>query len=233
MHKVLFRKIINSSSLPSEGLVTFLNPYSYLVVRKDRVIDGFDVVFVDGISMVLLLALFGIKVKRKSFDMTSVAFEFFGNCASSPKRVALIGSTDSDILAFKNSISGNFPGVDFVYARNGFFVTEDDYLKCIFDTVSLNPDVVICGMGAQKQESFLMDLKNHGWNGLGITCGGFIHQTAAKGVSYYPHVLDKLNLRWLYRIFDEPKLIKRYFIYYPLAASLLFVDLLRFRFVSK
>jgi exopolysaccharide biosynthesis WecB/TagA/CpsF family protein len=78
----------------------------------------------------------------------------------------------------------------------------------------LNPDIVVCGMGTPLQEQFLVDLQDTGWNGIGYTCGGFLHQTAGD-IQYYPKWVDKYNLRWVYRIYDEPVLFKRYFGDYP------------------
>ena len=84
----------------------------------------------------------------------------------------------------------------------------------MLDIKNLNPDIVICGMGTPLQEHFLADLQKLGWGGIGYTCGGFLHQTA-RDIQYYPEWIDKYNIRWIYRIYDEPKLFKRYFWEYP------------------
>ncbi|MEC7527357.1 MAG: glycosyltransferase, partial [Bacteroidota bacterium] len=42
---------------------------------------------------------------------------------------------------------------------------------------------------------------------------GFLHQSF-QNTDYYPNWVNKLNVRWLYRIYNEPKLIKRYTIDY-------------------
>ena len=77
-----------------------------------------------------------------------------------------------------------------------------------------DPNIVIAGMGSPLQEHFLISLRKKGWGGLGFTCGAFIKQTA-KNINYYPKVFDKFHFRWLYRLFDEPKLFGRYFFEYP------------------
>ena len=65
-------------------------------------------------------------------------------------------------------------------------------------------------MGVLNQEEFLAGLFSNGWNGVGYSCGGFMHQTSSKGHHYYANWVNKFNLRFVYRIWDEPKLIKRY-----------------------
>jgi N-acetylglucosaminyldiphosphoundecaprenol N-acetyl-beta-D-mannosaminyltransferase len=74
----------------------------------------------------------------------------------------------------------------------------------------VKPDIVIVGMGAIAQERFLLGLKQAGFSGKGFTCGGFIHQTASNKIDYYPRWVDKLNLRFLYRMLKESYTRQRY-----------------------
>jgi len=75
---------------------------------------------------------------------------------------------------------------------------------------------VLCGMGVPHQERFLLTLKNAGYGGLMISCGGFVDQLAA-AQRYYPAWVDKLELRWAWRIYQEPRrLWRRYLVdYWP------------------
>lgn len=76
--------------------------------------------------------------------------------------------------------------------------------------VKLNSDFLIVGMGALMQEKFLLKVKNAGYQGVGFTCGGFIHQTSKNEIDYYPAWVDKTNLRFVYRMWKEPHTLKRY-----------------------
>ena len=70
-------------------------------------------------------------------------------------------------------------------------------------------------MGVPLQERFLLQLTDAGWNGVGITCGGFLDQLS-QGVQYYPGWINSLNLRWAYRLMREPgRLWRRYLLDYP------------------
>ena len=53
-------------------------------------------------------------------------------------------------------------------------------------------------------------VKNAGYQGVGFTCGGFIHQTSKNEIDYYPAWVDKTNLRFVYRMWKEPHTRKRY-----------------------
>ena len=79
-----------------------------------------------------------------------------------------------------------------------------------FPIVELNPDFLIVGMGALMQEKFLLKVKKMGYQGIGFTCGGFVHQTAMNRMHYYPNWVDKMNLRFVYRMYKEKHTRTRY-----------------------
>lgn len=92
----MIAKIINRLvSEPCEfGTNTFLNPFSYKMLRKEKhLLDHFDSIMVDGQFLVLMAQIIlGKKLKRCSFDMTSLAPITFLNASDHGKMVYLIGS---------------------------------------------------------------------------------------------------------------------------------------------
>ena len=78
---------------------------------------------------------------------------------------------------------------------------------------NVNPEVILIGMGAPQQDFMIEEIIKSGWRGLIFSCGGYFHQVAdSNKTNYYPHFINKLNLRWAFRIIKEPKkMIKRYF----------------------
>ena len=93
--------------------------------------------------------------------------------------------------------------------------------------IKINPDLLIIGMGAPKQDKLCLLLKELGYAGTVYTCGGFFHQTVMKVGDYYPSWINKSNLRFVYRMYKEPNTIVRYFIYYPVALALLLILVFR------
>lgn len=84
MKSILVSKIIqteketNSSFFNKKGnIYTFLNPVSYLTALNNKnIFAQFDGIFADGSILVLAIQLlYGKKVTRRSFDMTSIAPE--------------------------------------------------------------------------------------------------------------------------------------------------------------
>lgn len=212
------------------NITTFLNCYSYFSFRKNTSIyEKFDSIHCDGIILQKLVKLIGFKAERISFDMTSLAPIVFKYAETKGYKLAIIGSQDSNLNNFIKIVKEKYPQLSVIEKRNGFFNNNRERELYLQKLIDLSPDVVIVGMGAPLQDLFLADLKNKGWNGIGYTCGGFIHQTASKGIKYYPKIINDLNLRWLYRIYDEPKLLKRYVFFYPLSIILFVLDLIRFK----
>ncbi|UAN64715.1 WecB/TagA/CpsF family glycosyltransferase [Serratia sp. JSRIV006] len=212
---------------------TFLNCYSYYVFRKN--IDSFksiDAIFCDGIIFEKMMRSINIKASRVSFDMTSLAPIVFNYASEHNEKLVLIGSEEGVAKSVKDILSENFVNLDIIDVRHGFFQSETERLAYIDYITKINPTFVIAGMGTPHQENFIVELKNAGWQGIGFTCGGFLHQTCKKGINYYPKLINNLNLRWAYRIWDEPKLLKRYVLYYPLSVIAFYYDYFKFRIVN-
>ena len=207
----------------------FLNPYTYLKLRENpRTLEHFDQVHFDGISLCRIYSWLGLKtVARRSFDMTSVAKDVFELAGRTGKRVAFVGTEEGVIDDAVETLQQTF-SLNVAAKRHGFFSSEEeirDYQRHLLD---INPDIVIVGMGAVRQEKFLAQLQELGWNGTGFTCGGFLHQTAAR-LNFYPPVFDRLNLRWVYRIWKDPYVLQRYLLDYPKFLLLFAKDYLDWR----
>lgn len=229
---LLHRLVLREQFEP--GLYSFLNPYSYLLCRRTvHVFQQLDGIYIDGEYLAKFLrVLCAVPVSRASFDMTSLAPKVFTWCAQSDKRVALVGTTAEAITEAATRFQQAFPGLNLSYVRNGFFSSEDERQRCFAEIKLAGVEVVVVGMGTPLQEQFLIDLWDSGWRGVGFTCGGFFHQTASR-LQYYPRWVDKLNVRWLYRIYDEPKLFKRYAIQYPKFVFVFLYDWLRWHRSKK
>jgi N-acetylglucosaminyldiphosphoundecaprenol N-acetyl-beta-D-mannosaminyltransferase len=205
--------------------VTFINPYSYYIARKQNldIYKSFDLICFDGVLFVRLIRfLWNVLSPRISFDMTSLAPEVFSFISKTDKSIYFIGSTQDNILKFITNIRDQYPNMKIAGFRNGYFKKKEKY-SFFKEIESLSPNVVVVGMGTPNQDILIAELKNILTNTSLYSCGGFFHQSG-KGVKYYPKWIDRLNLRWLYRMYDEPILLKRYFRYYPVGVFLFLKD---------
>ena len=218
--KKLIQKIIQSSELSVEEIFTrtgkiysFLNPVSYLHVRQyqDKYGDV-DGLFADGGLLVMFISfLYGKKIQRYSFDMTSLAKKFFEYACEYRKTVYFIGAEKEYIGIANDIIKKNYPDLNVVEFRDGYFDSVEERSQSIQRIMDLQPDFVVVGMGSVVQDFYLMDLKKAGFKGIGFSCGGFFHQIAQNGSpEFYPYLINTLGIRYIYRMYKEPHTRKRY-----------------------
>ena len=226
MKSILVSKILSTESFSvnqifeNKGKVyTYLNPVSYLTALDNKeLFSQMDGIFADGGLLVKAIKLlYGKQVSRRSFDMTSMAPELFAYAAEHGKSVYIVASKQEQVGKAVEIFRERYPKMKFAGYRNGYFASEDEMNQEARYITELNPDFLIVGMGALMQEKFLLKVKCAGYQGIGFTCGGFIHQTSKNEIDYYPAWVDKTNLRFVYRMWKEPHTRKRY-----LMAGLLF-----------
>lgn len=230
---IIINKLQDKTPLEPEnsGAITFVNHFSYLQWRKNKTpLLHLDKIYSDGIMFCIFMRLFsGKKISRASFDSTSVADMLFSYCAKYGKSIYLVGSTEENNIRAADNITMSYPGINIIGRHNGYFTNKLDTDQTLTEIAKLNPDYVIIGMGAGQQELFQMALKaREDWQGASYTCGGYIHQ-CAKNVRYFPPLINSLHLRWAYRIWDEPQLLKRYLLLYPLSCFYLIFDYIAFK----
>jgi exopolysaccharide biosynthesis WecB/TagA/CpsF family protein len=204
------------SDEPGAGLTTFLNPYSYLYFRTvPTLLLPFDQICVDGGGLVAALVAIGIKSKRASFDYGSIAQGFFERRIDMGHTVAIVGAQLGYHDLAVQAISKRHPRLKVIATRHGFFSNLKERRRFVLELRDANPDVVVAGMGTPLQEIFLSELKEAGWAGVGVTCGGFLHQTAIGRGDYYPGWANRAGLRALYRAARESHVRERLLKDYP------------------
>jgi len=209
-------------------LVTFANPSTALLARHapafGRDLLAFDFVLPDGIGMCMAIrSLNGLPARRVSFDMTSLAPPVFEHAHSKGLAVVLVGGASGVAERARKRIAATYPGLRVIGVLSGYGDLHDTMRQA----AALSPDILVCGMGAVRQESFLLGMRALGWRGWGFTCGGFLDQLHT-GLHYYPGWVDRANLRWAYRLLREPsRLWHRYLVQYSQFAWLVCVA--RFR----
>lgn len=219
MKSLLVNKILSTEKysvnqiFESKGKVyTFLNPVSYLTALDNKELFGqMDGIFADGGLLVKAIKMLYAKVvTRRSFDMTSMAPELFTYAVEHDKTIYIVASKQEQVEKAVEIFRERYPKVKFAGYRNGYFDSESEMDVEAKHITELNPDFLIVGMGAMMQEKFLLKVKDAGYQGVGFTCGGFIHQTSKNEIDYYPAWVDKTNLRFVYRMWKEPHTRKRY-----------------------
>lgn len=198
-------------------LLSFVNPAAWAIARQHGdyvgMLRAFDFVLPDGIGVVWALRkLENPNAGRFSFDASSLYVPLFAALNERRASVFVCGAGPGVADRAVERMRAEFPSIDYRGTSDGY--RDRAELRAMIEAA--DPEVVLCGMGVPHQERFLSSLKAAGYAGLMVSCGGFVDQLAA-APRYYPAWIDKLELRWAWRIYQEPKrLWRRYFIdYWP------------------
>lgn len=217
-HSFYLPDALGRQDRPRPTLVTFVNPNACAIASRSsdfvQLLEAFDWVLCDGIGMVLAARhIWGITLDRAAFDLTSLAGPTCRWLVERRIPLVLVGGQLGVSERAAVRLRELFPGLMVLAAFNGY----DNSPREAIEFLKAHEDAaVLSAMGAPDQERFLIRLKATGWKGVGFTCGGFLDQLL-EGVDYYPEWIDRNNLRFLYRLFKEPRrLWRRYLIDYQI-----------------
>lgn len=196
-------------------LVTFVNPYAWALARKNALyvpnLKAMSLILPDGEGVARACRwLTGRACQRLSFDTTSIADLFFKTLAADQESLILIGGNPGVDEAMHEKLHFHYPTLTIVGTAHGF----DDFAPKIARIMAAPPGAVLVGMGSPRQEEFLVALRDAGYRGFAITCGGFFDQYLEADF-YYPQWVNHWNLRFAWRLYKEPRrLWRRYLIDY-------------------
>jgi len=196
-------------------LVTFINPQAWALARRFPKfipsLNAMSLVLPDGQGVIWASRQLGVKdCTRISFDTTSLADVFFKTLAEDQSSLMLIGGNPGVDEAMHEKLRYHYPNIKILGTSHGF----DDFAPKIQRIIASSPTAVVVGMGSPRQEEFLLALRDEGYPGFAITCGGFFDQYLEADY-YYPQWVDRWNLRFAWRLYKEPRrLWRRYLIDY-------------------
>lgn len=223
--KTILRKLNDDNVLGLSGSVTYINNFSLFELLKldVEILNEITHVRCDGGLLAICLWPFtGRVLRRASFDMTSDAKSLFEHLNGNKAKVVAIGGTERENHLFVKKMTEYYPQSKWC-GINGFLDAEEIVAKVI-----QIPDVdcLIVGLGTPLQERVQYLLKD--LEITSFTCGGFITQTSkSEGIKYYPDIIDRMNLRWLFRMINEQHVARRVLVKYPISLAKLVKLLIR------
>lgn len=193
---------------------SFVNPYSFYCLLDHEEYGDLDGVFSDGILLTKLLRFkYKANLERLSFDFGSIADEVFAFSEKNKLRVAVIGASSAEILYAIENIKEKYPNLIISFSRHGYCLI-DNFDSVCSSVLRNQTDILVLGLGAPLQEKAALMFKDKNAAKLIFTCGGFLTQTAIS-TAYYPILINKLNLRWLYRLIKHQHVRNKFFSTYP------------------
>ena len=208
----LRRKVVDFAGRQEAHTVMYVNADCMLIAQKNKpyqqVLNRCDLVYADGIGVVLGARLWGNRLPGRS---TAADFfpDFCKTFADLGFRLYFLGGKPGVAQAAAERLVANIPGLMIVGTQHGYF-KESETARIINEINGTGADIVIIGLGAPKQELWIRDHAE----GLGASVlwgvGGlfdFLSGQTPRG----PRWLLDCGFEWLCRLMAEPgRLWRRY-----------------------
>ncbi len=169
-----------------------------------------DLIVADGMSVVWASRVLGRPLPERvaGIDLMLAILE---RGAQSGWRVFCLGATDEVLERAAMRMAADYPGIQIVGRRNGYFESKDER-EVAAQVAAARPDVLFVAMTSPKKENFLgrfgPDLGVPVCHGVG---GSF--DVVAGKVRRAPALWHRLGLEWFFRVLQEPgRLWKRYLV---------------------
>jgi N-acetylglucosaminyldiphosphoundecaprenol N-acetyl-beta-D-mannosaminyltransferase len=191
--------------------VVTMNAEIVMQANRDRelatIIEEADVVTADGAGITLALKLHGIQQTKCAG--IALGEQLLGLAASKGYRVLFYGGKPEVVAKAAQQWQERLPELQLVGAYHGY-LTETEITALDRLLADTQPQIILVAMGAPRQDLWIRDrrhLSPHAvWVGVG---GSFDVWSGTKQRA--PLIWQKLNLEWLYRIFQDPSRWRRSF----------------------
>ena len=216
MNKVFFNGVQTYCFPSREELIDYAlaKKKSLIAVNAEKLLHANDLTrslinnnigYADGVGAVWALKRKGFKnaIKIPGCELwLDIVSRFYKE-----KSFYLVGGTDEVIDSTVKQLQKDFSGINIIGYRNGYFSDEKEKEIVIKDIIDKKPDVVFIAMGSPKQELFIKEL-SQSHDALYMGVGGSFDVYTGR-VERAPELWVDNNLEWAYRLFKQPKRIKR------------------------
>lgn len=215
--------LLRRSLQPTEPKLVFASNGSVISTYHAQqafrdLIERADIIDADGMSLVLASRLL-CKTKLPERVATTDFIHDAAKAASAfGVKFYFLGGRPGVADMAAERLQEQFPGLDIVGTRNGYF--SDEQVECICaEIVERGTDVLWLGLGTPLQERFAVEyrhlLKGVAWI---RTCGGLFDHCAGN-TKRAPVWIQNLGFEWAFRVAQEPRrLSMRYLKTNPRAA---------------
>jgi len=193
-----------------------INPEMIALGDRDKVfgeiLKSADLVIPDGFGIKLGLKIKGINQERiPGIEFAKKLIEY---CAENELPIALLGAKEEILQGASDNLLKEFPKLNIVYKRNGYFKPEDEE-NIVNELKAHSPKLVLVALGVPKQEIFIKNIKSDFENTMFVGVGGSFDVWSGK-VKRAPLFFRKIGCEWLWRLIKEPSRFNRMFPTLPL-----------------
>lgn len=171
-----------------------------------EILNTADLVVPDGAGTVWASNYLGVQMPERvaGFDLVQA---LFANAPAKKRRIFFFGSAPGVAEKAKEKAEKDYPGIQIVGTRDGFFTAEDE-AEIIAQIKEAKPDLLLAALGVPKQEKWLKAHMQELNCPLCIGVGGTFDVMAGV-MKRAPLWMQKAKLEWLFRGMLQPKRIGR------------------------
>ena len=199
-------EIINSGN---KAYVVTPNPEIIWMARRDNAlltaVNGAELVLSDGVGVIIGARILGTPLRGGRVPGIDFASALFAKMAQTGRSVFLMGAKPGVAELAGNKLMEKYPGLDIAGTADGYFTDDEPIIEKIN---SAHPDLLLVCLGSPKQELWMAENLGRLRVKLCAGLGGSL-DVYAGNVKRAPVFFRKLGMEWLYRLFREPRRIKR------------------------
>ena len=195
----------------NKGILVAINAEKILhATDATRGIINRNIGYCDGVGAVMAIKQKGIKdvCKIAGCELWLKIIERYHK----EKSFYLVGGKQDVIDQTIQKLKQDFPDINILGYRNGYFSGEDEMAATVDDIAERRPDVVFVAMGSPKQELFMEQMSARHkaiYQGLGGSFDVYTGKLKRAPKWWIDHKLE-----FAYRLIQEPKRIKRQVYYF-------------------
>ena len=194
--------------------IVTINPEMIMNAQKNEaffnILNSSDLNIADGVGVKIALKFQRINLNHiRGVDFSR---ELVKLASKNNYKIGFLGAKEEIINLAKENFLKEYPNLNFVYTRNGYFENENEIIQ---EIKSADPQILLVGLGSPKQEELISKLKDELRGCIMIGVGGSFDVFSGL-TKESPKIWQKLGLEWLYRTICQPERFKRIFPVLPI-----------------
>ncbi len=201
-------RIVGYLKTCSKASVFTPNPEIVIEAYRDqefqKVLNKSEMTIPDGIGVIIGAKLIGHPLIERVAGYDTL-LDVFAKIENEPYKVFFLGSGPGVADEAKDKILDRYPNLNIVGTHDGYFRDDDTVIEYIN---SYEPDMLLVGLGAPKQEKWIAKYRDRLTATVLYGCGGSLDGFSGR-VPRAPEIYIKLNLEWFHRLISQPTRAKR------------------------
>ncbi len=175
-----------------------------------RIVKSADLVYADGMGVVLASRLFSTPLKER-VNAGDFLPDMCARAAEKGHRIYLLGGEEGVAEKVKQNLTERYPNLCIVGAQSGYFPDERSE-SVVREIHEARPDILLVGMGSPKQEKWIH--RNLERLGVPVAWGvGALFDYYSGRIRRAPIWMREWGLEWMHRLTKEPRrLWQRYLV---------------------